>query len=373
MGGIDGSRRQFLSWACRGALALPAATLAAPAQATQEPEAHPARHWESLEELRVHCKLCPRECKVADRERGYCGVRENRGGQYVTLVHSRPCAVHVDPIEKKPLFHFLPGSKALSIATAGCNIECRFCQNWRISQFRPEQVDSIHLPPEPLVEMARQTGSRSIAYTYSEPVIFYEYMYDAARLGAERGIHSVMITNGYIHRKPMRELCEHLSAVKVDLKAFSEKFYRDTCSGELKPVLEVLKLLKDLGTWTEIVVLIVPTLNDSPEEARAMADWIAGELGPEVPVHFTRFHPAYKIRNLPPTPVPTLERCREIAMDRGLHYVYAGNVPGHPGENTYCPGCDEVVVRRLGFVVSEVNVEQGRCGSCGHRIAGIWR
>ncbi|HEQ60339.1 MAG TPA: AmmeMemoRadiSam system radical SAM enzyme, partial [Firmicutes bacterium] len=229
-----------------------------------------ARFYKKLEALRVECVLCPRRCQVADQERGYCGVRENREGTYYTLVHSRACTYHVDPIEKKPLFHFLPGTNSFSIATAGCNIECKFCQNWNISQYRPEQIRSLYLPPERLVEGCKQTHSKSLAFTYSEPVIFYEYMYDAAAAAKPAGIRPVMISNGYIEPEAMEELVPQLSGVKIDLKAFTEKFYRETCSGELKPVLDTLELLKRLGIWFEIVVLIVPTLNDSEEEIRQM-------------------------------------------------------------------------------------------------------
>ena len=377
------SRREFLALAGQGALALPClAVLGAdvlgtdsPSAPTTQPDAdvHPAMHWKPLAEERVRCTLCPRQCTVADMERGYCGVRENRGGRYYTLVYARPCALHVDPIEKKPLFHFLPGTKAFSIATAGCNLKCRFCQNWRISQSRPEQVESVHVSPARTVAYARRTGSRSIAYTYSEPTIFYEYMHDTAKIGRTKGVHSVMISNGYMQPDAMKQLAEHLSAVKVDLKAFTEKFYREVCSGHLKPVLATLKLLKKLGMWTEIVVLVVPTLNDAPKEIAEMCDWVASELGPDVPLHFTRFHPTYKIRNLPPTPVRTLERCRRTGLDKGLRYVYAGNVPGHPGENTYCPKCGKPVITRLGFRIAEMNLTDGTCAACGTPIAGVWK
>jgi pyruvate formate lyase activating enzyme len=332
----------------------------------------PALHYEQLEDLRVKCKLCPRECAVADQERGYCGVRENRLGTYYTLVHSRPCAVHTDPIEKKPLFHFLPGAVAFSLATAGCNVECRFCQNWDISQFRPEQVRSTSLPPDAVHRRAKEAGARAIAYTYSEPVVFYEYMYDTATRGKATGIKSVMISNGYIQEKPMRELCAVLDAVKIDLKGFTENFYKEYCSGELAPVLSTLELLATLGIWYEIVVLLVPTLNDSPEEIRAMTRWAAGALGRDVPIHFSRFHPTYKLKNLPVTPVATLDMARRIAMEEGLRYAYVGNVWGHEGESTYCPGCGKPVVRRVGFTITEMNLDKGACRFCGESIPGVW-
>ncbi len=331
-----------------------------------------AKYYEALEEKRIECRLCPRRCKVAPKERGYCGVRENRDGKYVTLVYGRACSANVDPIEKKPLFHFLPGAKALSIATAGCNMECKFCQNWEISQFRPEQINSFSLPPQTLVHEARSRGIESIAFTYSEPVIFYEYMLETARLAKEKGVKSVMISNGYIEKAPMDELCEQLSGVKIDLKAFTEKFYEEMCSGKLQPVLETLKLLKNRGIWFEIVVLIIPTLNDGADEITRMSEWIAKELGPDVPIHFSRFHPTYKVKNLPPTPVSTISRAREIALRTGLNYAYVGNVPGHEGESTYCPGCGKILIRRLGYGVENVALRKGNCNYCKRPIPGVW-
>lgn len=329
-------------------------------------------YYKKLEDVRVECQLCPRGCKIADLERGYCGVRENRGGTYYTLVHSRVCALHVDPIEKKPFFHYLPGAPALSIATAGCNVECKFCQNWQISQFRPEQVDSIKLTPNDVIEHAKKSYSPTIAYTYSEPVIFYEFMYDTARAARQEGISSVVVSNGYIKEEPLVELCKYLDAVKIDLKAFTEKFYKETCSGELEPVLETLLTLKRLGMWFELVVLIVPTLNDGEKELKEMCNWVYNELGPDVPVHFSRFHPTYKIKNLPPTPVRTLERARGIALEAGLNFAYIGNVPGHEGENTYCPDCKEVVIKRVGYTIVHNTIRDGKCHNCEHPIAGVW-
>jgi pyruvate formate lyase activating enzyme len=330
-----------------------------------------ARHWDADGDV-VTCRLCPRECKVPPDERGYCGVRENRGGKYKTLVYARPCCVNVDPIEKKPLFHFLPGSQAFSLATAGCNIECKFCQNWQTSQVRPEQVESDYLPPARVPELTVKTGARSVAFTYDEPVVFYEYMFDIAAEARRKSLKTVMISNGYIQAKPMKQLLEHLSAVKIDLKSFSEDFYANTCHGHLQPVLETLALIKKAGAWLEIVVLIVPTLNDGAEECRRLAGWVLDRLGPDVPVHFTRFHPIYKLTNLPSTPVETLTRNREIALAAGLHYVYVGNVPGHPGESTCCPGCKRVVIERYGLYAKSRLKPDGACPDCGFKIPGVW-
>lgn len=331
-----------------------------------------ARHYRQMDGKRVVCLLCPKRCRVPDQQRGFCGVRENREGVYYTVVHSRACTFHVDPIEKKPLYHFQPGSSTFSIATAGCNIECKFCQNWNISQSRPEQIRSIHLPPERLVEGCRKTNSQSLSFTYSEPIIFYEYMYDASVAAKEAGFDRVMISNGFIEPEAMQELLPQLSAVKIDLKAFTEHFYRETCSGQLQPVLDTLLLLKESGKWFEIVVLLIPTLNDSEKEIREMTEWIAEKLGVEVPVHFSRFHPTYQIKNLPPTPPQTLERAHQIAKEAGLEYVYLGNLPGNPMGNTYCPKCQEPVISRYGYTITQMNLKDGKCGACSHPIPGIW-
>jgi len=367
-------RRDFLARGCAGLCALPLLGKLGglPVDAADDAYVREARYYKKLDGLRVECELCPRKCQVADKERGYCGVRENRGGDYKTLVYSRVVALHIDPIEKKPLAHFRPGSQALSLATAGCNIECRFCQNWNISQFRPEQVNASTITPKGMVDIAAERKVPIIAYTYSEPVVFYEYMADVAAEGKRRGVESVMISNGYIQPQPLRDLLPLMDAVKIDLKAFTEKFYVESCSGKLQPVLDTLKILAEVGKWFEIVVLIIPTLNDDPGEVREMARWIHGELGPDVPVHFSRFHPTYKIKNLPPTPISTLERCQAIAAEEGMHYAYCGNVPGHPTESTYCPACGKAVIKRYGYTILENNIADGKCRFCKREIAGVW-
>ncbi len=333
---------------------------------------HDALHYRKLEHRKIECLLCPRQCVVDDWERGYCGVRENRGGAYYTFVHSQVCSAHNDPIEKKPLFHYLPGTNAFSIATAGCNMQCKFCQNWEISQARPEQVNNVHMPPSRVMEWVQKYGSPSLAYTYTEPVVFYEFMLDVSRLARAAGLHTVMISNGYINPDPMREVCRYLSAVKIDLKAFSERFYQESCASHLQPVLDTLRLLSDTGVWYEIVYLMIPTLNDDPGEIRDMSSWIMSNLGPDVPLHFTRFHPQYMLKNLPPTPVESLDRAHRIARDAGLHFVYVGNVPGHAGENTYCTSCKNIVIRRTGYRVHEVNLDRGNCLFCKQPIPGVW-
>lgn len=331
-----------------------------------------ARFYEKQANKKIKCGLCPRECIVGDRERGYCGVRENRGGVYYTLVHSRVCAAHVDPIEKKPLFHYLPGTMAFSLATAGCNVNCKFCQNWDISQSRPEQIPAQYVPPKRVAELAAQYQCPTIAYTYSEPVVFSEFLMDAADAGHEAGVRSIVVSNGYIKEKPLRDGYGKMDAVKIDLKAFKESFYSKIVTGQLKPVLETLVTLRKMGKWTEIVYLVIPTLNDSEEEFQGLAKWVKTNLGVDVPVHFTQFHPDYLLKNLPITPVETLERARNIAMGEGLHFVYIGNVPGHPGEHTYCPRCGKVLVERVGMTAQQMLIRKGACPYCKEPIPGIW-
>ena len=331
-----------------------------------------ARFYDKLENKKIRCKLCPRQCVIDERERGYCGVRENREGTYYTLVYARPCSLNADPVEKKPLFHYYPGSAAFSLATAGCNVNCKFCQNWEISQVRPEEVRSYYLLPEEIANLAGKYECQSIAYTYSEPTIYYEYMMDCALAGKRKNIKNVVITAGYIAKDPLTELCKVVDAIKVDLKSFSDKYYREIVNGELQPVLDSLVTMRKLDMWTEIVYLVVPTLNDGDQEFRDLSAWIKSNLGTDVPVHFTRFHPQYLLKNLPPTPVKTLERAKEIAETEGLHYVYVGNVPGHPGENTCCPQCKKIIVQRTGFTVQKMDIKNGQCLYCNYKIAGKW-
>ncbi len=366
----DITRRSFVQSAALTVLCAAAGSREAEAAASLP--RREAQYYEKLPNKKIRCKLCPRGCVIDDRERGYCGVRENQDGTYYTLVHSRPCSVHIDPVEKKPLFHFYPGTLAFSLATAGCNVNCKFCQNWEISQVRPEQVRNAEMSPDQVAALARDNQCVSIAYTYSEPVVFYEYVYDTAIAGNALGIKSVVISNGYIQEEPLKKLCSQVDGIKVDLKAFSEKFYREVVNGELKPVLESLVTIHRQKTWLEIVYLVIPTLNDSDQEFRGLCQWIRQELGSDVPIHFTRFHPEYLLKNLPPTPLPTLERAKRIADAEGLNYAYIGNVPGHPAENTYCPRCKEMVIQRTGFMIGKMNLKRGSCAKCGAAIAGRW-
>jgi len=331
-----------------------------------------ASYYKKLSEREVECTLCPRQCRVSPLERGYCGVRENDNGEYYTLVYSRPCSLNVDPIEKKPLFHFLPGTNAFSLATAGCNVNCKFCQNWNISQVRPEQVDNYNLSPSDIAKLAKNNLCPTIAYTYSEPVIFYEYMYDCAVNGHKEGIRSVAITGGYIQREPLIKLLKILDAVKIDLKAFIDSFYKEYVNGELKPVLDSIITIHDAGMWIELVYLVIPTLNDNPDDIKRMCSWITENLGADVPLHFTRFHPMYLMKNLPPTPVSTLEKLHNIAKHNGINFVYVGNVPGHKYEHTYCPDCQKIIIERRGYNLGEFHIIDGKCEYCHSLIPGVW-
>lgn len=320
----------------------------------------------------VECLLCPRRCILANYQRGDCRVRVNVEGKLYTLVYGKACAVHIDPIEKKPLFHYLPGTAIYSIATAGCNLHCKNCQNWEISQQAPEDTRNVNLAPGEVVAAAQRTGCLSIAYTYTEPNVFYEYVWDTARLGRAAGLKNVMVTAGYIEPEPLRALCPLIDAANVDLKAYSDDFYREICGGRLAPVLKALLIYKEMGVWLEVTNLVIPDLNDASASIRALVRWHIDNLGPDVPLHFSRFYPMYKLANLPPTPEETLTRAREIGLEEGLRYVYVGNVPGHPGNNTYCPKCGLALVERHGFDILAYRLNENRCGRCGEVIAGVW-
>jgi len=333
---------------------------------------HPAAHYRKGSKKFVQCTLCPKQCSVGPNGRGLCGVRENRDGEYYTLVYGRAASVNIDPVEKKPFFHVLPGSPIFSFATAGCNLECKNCQNWRLSQALPEDMAAIDLPPAKLVARARESQCSLIAGTYGEPTVFYEYVRDVAREGNKHGLRTTMVSAGFINREPMLELCRELAAVKIDLKSMRDEFYRSNCDGALKPVLQTIELVKSQGVWLEIVYLVIPTLNDSEGEIRDLARWIKEHVGPDVPLHFSRFHPEYRLKHLPPTPYETLDRCYRTAKAEGLEYVYVGNVPDHPGTNTSCPKCGKVLIRRQTYRIAENHVRDGRCEFCKQTIPGIW-
>jgi pyruvate formate lyase activating enzyme len=319
----------------------------------------------------LRCELCPTLCELGDYQVGACRVRINKDGKLYSLVYGRPCSANIDPIEKKPFFHFLPATTVFSIATAGCTLACKFCQNWQISQASPEDTDNLDMPPEKVVELALAQGCRTIAYTYTEPTVFYEYMLDTAKLAKEAGIKNTVHTCGYINPAPLKELLPYIDAANVDLKSMDDGFYDRICGGRLKPVLDSLVIMKEAGLWLELTNLVVPTLNDSKAELDRLAGWVADNLGPDTPLHFSRFFPLYKLTNLPPTPPDTLEAARKAGIGAGLRYVYVGNISGM-GEDTSCPRCKRLLVERTGYFVKKMDITGGRCRHCGERIAGVW-
>ncbi|MDD5111018.1 MAG: AmmeMemoRadiSam system radical SAM enzyme [Candidatus Altiarchaeota archaeon] len=331
-----------------------------------------AYHYLKLGE-NVKCQVCPHQCLLKEGDRSICRNKVNLGGVLYTLAYGNPCSMHLDPIEKKPLYHFLPKSQAYSIATTGCNFRCLNCQNYQISQAQPEDTTNADLMPDKVVDAALSSGSSSIAYTYSEPVAFYEYMYDTAQEARRRGVRNVMVTNGYINTVPLRELAKYLDGVQLDLKGFREESYNKLNGGTLQPPLDSLKTLKEEGVWFEASNLVVPTWSDDLDAIREMSQWLVKNIGTDHPLHFLRFQPQYKLAHLPPTPAETLEKARKIAMDAGLKYVYIGNIPNHEAENTICPKCGKLLIERKGFTVVQSNVSEGACKYCGETIAGVWK
>lgn len=325
------------------------------------------------EEQKVRCNLCNHQCLIMPGKHGICGVRENRDGVLYSLVYGQVIARNIDPIEKKPLFHFHPGSKSYSIATVGCNFHCLFCQNYEISQMPKDEkrLSGEPFPPEEVVAAAEKLKCQSISYTYTEPTIFFEYAYDSARLANDRGIKNVFVSNGYMGQEAIQTIQPYLHAANIDLKAYSEKFYKEICGARLKPVLENLTLMKKLGIWVEVTTLIIPTLNDSEKELQEIAAFIRTELGPETPWHVSRFHPLYRLTSVPSTPVQTVLKAREIGLKAGLYYVYSGNIPGQGGENTYCHKCGALLIERLGFTILQYNVNNGKCPKCHAVVHGV--
>jgi len=336
------------------------------------PELHEARWWEPTTAGRVHCYLCPRHCQIGEGQSGFCFIRINRGGTLYNLGYASPAALQIDPIEKKPLNHFLPGTKIFSMGTAGCNMGCFFCQNWDISKSRHDQTRSTNISPEEVVLLAIRHDCPSIAFTYNEPTIWGEYVIDICHAAREYGLNTVMVTNGYVTYQAFHDIYDHIDAANVDLKAFTEGFYGKVTLTHLQPVLETLKWLKnETGVWFELTNLMIPTLNDDPGETRRLADWVLENLGPDVPLHFTAFHPDFKLRDKPNTPPATLHRARKIARDAGLRYVYEGNIFSD-GANTICPGCGALLIERSWHDVLHNDLQDGTCRQCGFAVAGRW-
>jgi pyruvate formate lyase activating enzyme len=332
-----------------------------------------AMFYEAMTENRVRCNLCYHRCKVKERKRGICGVRENRGGKLYSLVYGKIIAEHIDPIEKKPLFNFLPGSMAFSIGTVGCNFRCKHCQNSDISQYPHEHGGEIigqKRTPDQIVTAAKAAGCETIAYTYTEPTIFYEFAYDTAVLARKEEIKNVFVSNGHISAEAARQIAPYLDAINVDLKAFTDKFYKEVCGARLNPVLETIRLMKAFDVWVEVTTLIIPGLNDGEQELRDIARFVKG-VGQEIPWHVSRFYPAYQLLDRPLTPADTLRRAREIGMDEGLRYVYEGNVPGAGSGNTHCYACGALLIERYGPTLIQNRLRNGKCPGCGARIDGL--
>jgi pyruvate formate lyase activating enzyme len=334
----------------------------------------PGRYWHALDDGRIQCDLCPRYCKLREGQRGLCFVRAREGDRMVLTTYGRSSGFCVDPIEKKPLNHFLPGSPILSFGTAGCNLACRFCQNWDISKSREFDTLADSASPEMIAAAAERLGCRSVAFTYNDPVIFHEYAIDVADACRARGIRSVAVTAGYVCPEPRAEFYRHMDAANVDLKGFTERFYDKVCSGHLQPVLDTLVYLKhETDVWFEITTLLIPGENDSESEIEAETQWIMETLGPDVPLHFTAFHPDWKMLDKPPTPPVTLTRARKIAVKNGLRYVYTGNVHDRKGGSTYCHNCGELLIGRDWYNLLAWQLDdQGHCLECGTRCAGVF-
>lgn len=323
--------------------------------------------------MKVQCELCPKSCIIEPGQSGDCRVRINIDGVLRTVVYGFPCSTHIDPVEKKPLFHFLPGTNILSLATVGCNLHCKNCQNWEISQCNPEDSTASMLGPEKVIELARRYRCPSVAYTYTDPVVYYEYTLETAKLARNRNMRNVLVTAGYINEQPWRRLLEYVDAANIDLKGMTDEFYRRVCSGTLKPVQNALVVAKASGILVEVTNLVIPTLNDKPEEIRQLARWVKENLGSDTPLHFSAFSPRYQMVHLPQTSLNTLETARDIAKDEGLEYVYIGNVQSKEGENTYCPGCGKLLIERKIYTIIRNELKDGSCPGCGRKIYGVWK
>jgi len=321
----------------------------------------------------IQCDLCPKSCVMGPGERGDCRIRVNLDGKLTATTFGLPSAVHLDPIEKKPLNHFHPGKTILSLATAGCNLHCLNCQNWNLSQANPEDLENFAVPPKDIVKLASAQGAPMVAFTYSEPLVFYEYTYESCLAARKAGLDTVLVTAGYANQAPLKRLFAATSAANIDLKAFSDKFYREVCRATLKPVLDGLVLAKEMDVWLEVTNLVIPSLNDDPNLVQDMARWMVSNLGPDTPLHFSGFYPRYKMKNLPPTPAPTLVELAEIARAEGIKYVYVGNVSTSKDQNTYCPNCKRLLVERIGYYIRRMDVgADNACPGCRFKIAGVW-
>ena len=328
--------------------------------------------YEKLADKKVRCKLCSHRCLIPEGKYGICGVRVNKDGELYSLVYKKIVAKHNDPIEKKPLYHFYPGSLSFSVATVGCNFKCLFCQNADISQMPREEGRLIGMDtsPEEIVEEALRSGAKSISYTYTEPTIFFELAYETAKLAAAKGLKNVFVSNGYMTKEALETIAPYLHAANIDLKSFQDKFYKEICGARLQPVLDTITNMVKMGIWVEVTTLLIPTLNDSEKELRDIARWIS-QLNPDIPWHVSRFYPTYRLLHLPPTSVERVRKAREIGLEEGLHYVYTGNAPGDDGENTYCHQCGCLLINRYGYTIGHYTIKNGKCPRCGATIPGV--
>ncbi|EMR74650.1 pyruvate-formate lyase-activating enzyme [Thermoplasmatales archaeon SCGC AB-540-F20] len=327
-----------------------------------------ARFWESIGNNKVQCFLCPHNCKINVDERGVCGVRKNEDGKLYSLIYSSCSSVAEDPIEKKPLYHFYPGSTALSLGSVGCNFRCDHCQNYGISRAPPEDISLNEISPQAAVDLAKKHGCRGIAWTYNEPTIWHEYTFDSAKLAKEADLYTVYVTNGYINEEPLKEISPYLDAMNIDVKAFHEDFYKKICKARLEPVLNTCEIAKNLGIHIEVTYLVISGINDSLDEIRKFCGWVIEKLGADTPVHFSRFHPDYKMTDVPATPIDTLLKIYDISKDVGILFPYIGNVPHGKYENTICPACGNRIVERHGFTANMIGLKNGRCKQCGTSI-----
>jgi pyruvate formate lyase activating enzyme len=331
-----------------------------------------AKFYEKLDGKKVQCLLCPQNCVISEGKRGLCRVRQNKDGKLYSLVYGTPCSTAVDPIEKKPLFHFLPGTSTYSLGTAGCNMKCQFCQNWEISQSNPEDLPSFEFTPEQIVKSALENECKSISYTYTEPTINFEFVLECAKIARKKGLKNIMVTNGFINPKPLKMLYKYIDAANIDLKGFSDEYYKKFCGARLQPVLDSIKTMKKMGVWIELTTLVIPGLNDSEKEIKELCKWVSTEIGRDTVVHFSRFFPYYKLQDVPPTPEETLVRIKKIA-ERCLDYVYIGNIHITNSEDTFCPKCKSDIVLRSGFVVIDRKMNKNKCFNCGNIIPGLWQ
>ncbi|MEM2943496.1 MAG: AmmeMemoRadiSam system radical SAM enzyme [Methanomassiliicoccales archaeon] len=326
-----------------------------------------ARFWRTMGG-KIQCELCPHSCLIAPNKRGICGVRRNVDGKLVSLIYGRASSIHVDPIEKKPFFHFKPGDRVLSLGSVGCTFRCLHCQNFTISQAEVDKFPLEYINPQDVTTMCQNTEAKGISWTYNEPIIWHEFACDASKIAKENGYYSLYVTNGYIQEEPLREISKYIDGMNIDIKGFTEEFYRKICKARLEPVLEATQIAVGLGMHVELTYLIIPNRNDTEEEIRRFVIWVRDSLGESIPVHFTRFHPDYMMTDVPSTPLKTLEMALKIGKEEGLRFVYVGNVPHHEGENTYCPKCGNLAIERVGFEVVHIDVKEGKCRKCGESL-----